>query len=89
MQLFVTKEMVYLGETKRQFKFCLVSHRGYVVNKHTNQATGLHFNLPGHSLADISATGIEIINKSEKNVRNIISKVLTPNKMDSREKHDT
>ena len=57
--------MVYLGETKRQFKFRLADHRGYVINKHTNQATGLHFNLPGHSLGDMSATVIEIVKKND------------------------
>ena len=57
--------MVYLGETKRQFKFCLADHRGYLINKHTNQATGLHFNLPGHSLGVVSATVIDIVKKND------------------------
>ena len=37
----------------------LAEHRGYVTNKVTDKSTGEHFNLPGHSLADIEATVIE------------------------------
>ena len=39
--------------------FCLVEHRGYINNQDETQATGKHFNLPGHSLADLSITGLE------------------------------
>ena len=55
---------VYIGETKRQLKFCLSDHRGYIVNKNTNTATGHHFNLPGHSLADLSVIVIEQVKKN-------------------------
>ena len=50
---------VYIGETKRMPKFRLADHRGYVTNNVTSQATGEHFNLPGHSLADLRVTVIE------------------------------
>jgi hypothetical protein len=50
---------VYIGETKRMLKFRLADHRGYVVNKVTTQATGEHFNLPGHSLSDLTVTVLE------------------------------
>ena len=56
---------VYIGETKRRLKFRLSDHRGYVVNKLTNTATGHHFNLPGHSLADLSVTIIEEVKKND------------------------
>ena len=56
---------VYIGETKRQLKFRLSDHRGYIVNKNTNTATGHHFNLPGHSLADLSVIIIEQVKKSD------------------------
>ena len=50
---------VYIGETKTMLKFRLADHRGYVTNNVTSQATGEHFNLPGHSLADLRVTVIE------------------------------
>ena len=50
---------VYIGETKRMLKFRLADHRGYVTNGVTSQATGEHFNLPGHSLADLRVSIIE------------------------------
>ena len=40
-------------------KFRLADHRGYVVNNVTTQATGEHFNLPGHSLSDLTVTVLE------------------------------
>jgi hypothetical protein len=56
----------YIGETKRPLKFRLADHRGYIVNKNTNQATGLHFNLPGHSLANLKITVIEQVKKRDE-----------------------
>ena len=55
---------VNIGETKRLLKFWLADHRGYVVNKDTTQATGRHFNLPGHNLADLSITVVEQVRKN-------------------------
>ena len=54
---------VYLGETKRQLKFCLADHRGYVGNNDTT-ATGQHYNSPGHSISDLSITVIEQVKKN-------------------------
>ena len=54
---------VYIGETKRQLKFRLSEHCGYIHTIHTNTATGRHFNLPGHSLADLSVIIIEQVKK--------------------------
>ena len=56
---------VYIGETKRLLKFRLADHRGYVVNKDTTTATGQHFNLPGHNLADLSITVVEQVRKND------------------------
>ena len=47
------KEGRYIGETYRPLKYRLAEHRGYVTNHVTNQPTGAHFNLPGHSLSDM------------------------------------
>ena len=47
---------VFIGETKRMLKQCLADHRGYVTNNVTSTPTGEYFNLPGHSLVDLSIT---------------------------------
>ena len=47
----------------------MAEHRGYVINKHINQATGAHFNLPGHSLADLSITILEQVKYNNENYR--------------------
>ena len=59
----------YIGETGGIFKFRLDEHRGYINNKDECQATGAHFNLPGHSLANMKATIIEQVNKNSEQYR--------------------
>ena len=61
-------KQVYIGETRRIFKFRLDNHRGYVNNSLDN-ATGFHFNQPGHSLADLSVTVLEQVRKSSNAYR--------------------
>ena len=56
-------DMKYVGETKRMLKFRLADHRGYINNQDETQATGKHFNSPGHSLADLSITVLEKVRK--------------------------
>ena len=63
------KESKYIGETGRLFKFRLAEHRGYIVNKDETQATGLHFNLPGHNLAHMQATILELVNRNSEEYR--------------------
>ena len=48
----------YIGETGRILKFRIDEHRGYINNKVISQATGAHYNLPGHSLAEIRVTDL-------------------------------
>jgi hypothetical protein len=55
----------YIGETGRTLKHRLADHRGYVINKMTNKATGAHFNSPGHSLANLKITILEQVKKSD------------------------
>ena len=50
---------------KTYFCIHLAQHRGYIQNKDISQATGQHFNLPGHSLADLMVTIIEQVKKSD------------------------
>ena len=54
-----TFKMVYIGETKRMLHSRVAYHRGYVSNMETDKATGAHFNMPGHSLADLRVSAIE------------------------------
>ena len=61
--------LVYTGETKKILKYRLVEHGGYVTNAETSQATCEHFNMPGHSLADLLVTIIE--QKFRKKTQNI------------------
>ena len=56
---------VYVGETKRTIKDRLSDHRGYVNNEKTETATGQHFNLPGHSLSDLTITVLEVVKKKD------------------------
>ena len=57
------RENIYIGETGKSLERRLANHRGYVVNNMTDRATGAHFNLPGHSLADLKITILEQVKK--------------------------
>ena len=46
----------YIGTTGRQLKNRLAEHRGYITNQVVSRSTGAHFNLPGHSLANLTVT---------------------------------
>ena len=59
----------YLGTTKNYLRTRLSQHRGYIVNKMLNQPTGEHFNLPGHSVANLTITVIEQIKNNDENYR--------------------
>ena len=47
----------------------LAEHRGYVVNKTTERATGAHFNLPGHSLSNMKITVLEQVKLKDESYR--------------------
>ena len=49
----------YIGETERTLNERFTEHKGYVKNKHLNQATGSHFNEPGHGLENMKVIIIE------------------------------
>ena len=59
----------YIGETKRPIKYRIADHRGYIVNKQLDKATGAHFNLPGHSLANMKFTILEQVKTNNENYR--------------------
>ena len=49
----------YIGETDRTLQDRFSDHRGYVTNRHLHQATGYHYNLPGHQISDMQVTVVE------------------------------
>ena len=51
----------YIGETGNELRKRVRQRRGYVTNKETKKATGLHFNLPGHSISDMEIPILEKI----------------------------
>ena len=59
----------YIGESGRNLKKRLEDHRGYIVNKKLNQATGAHFNLPGHSLSDLKVMILEQVKSPDTEYR--------------------
>ena len=56
--------MKYVGETKRILKFRFSEHRGYV-NNNDDTATREHFNMPGHSLSNMTMTVLEKVKTSD------------------------
>ena len=59
----------YIGQTKRIIKFRIADHRGYITNQVLSRATGSHFNLPGHSLADLKFTILEQVRYNNEDYR--------------------
>ena len=55
----------YIGESVRQLKDRIGQHKGYIKNKVLSQPTGEHFNLPGHSLANMNVTILEKVKTSD------------------------
>ena len=51
----------YIGETNRSLRDRVSEHKGYIRTKKLNQATGAHFNLPGHSVSDMTVMAIQQI----------------------------
>ena len=48
----------------RILKFRIDEHKGYIVNKKLENATGAHFNLPGHTVSNLTVTVLEIPTKN-------------------------
>ena len=49
----------YIGQTGRLLKHRIADHKGYISNQVTSKATGAHWNLPGHSLAQMKFSVLE------------------------------
>ena len=59
----------YVGETGSMLKARFSDHRGYISNQALGISTGDHFNLPGHSLADLNITILERVKIYDENYR--------------------
>ena len=59
----------YIGETDRSLQDRFSEHRGYVTRKATHKATGEHYNLPGHQMADMQVTILEKILNTDPQFR--------------------
>ena len=59
----------YIGQTKKTLGDRFANHRGYVNNKNLDKATGAHFNLPGHSVSDMTISVIEKVRRTDGNYR--------------------
>ena len=59
----------YIGESERQLKERLSDHKQNIKSIFPTQATGEHFNKPGHSLSDLSITILEKVKVNDTNYR--------------------
>ena len=59
----------YIGETERKLKDRISEHIGYINTKKRDQATGFHFNLPGHGLNNMKVTVLEQVHKLDPEYR--------------------
>ena len=57
-------ENKYIGETEKPMHERLSQHRGYVT-RNTKDATGRHFNKPGHTLGNMSITILERVKSND------------------------
>ena len=62
-------QQAYIGETKRQLKYRIADHKKYIRNENTEQATGAHFNLPGHSISNFTVTILERVKVQDDRFR--------------------
>ena len=60
-----------MGETEQTLSQRFAEHRGYVRNRKLEKATGAHFNLPGHSMADMKITIIEKVMSDDPQMRKL------------------
>ena len=58
-----------MGETERTLALRFAEHRGYVRTNKVDKATGEHFNLPGHKLADMKITILEKVLSNDPMMR--------------------
>ena len=59
----------YIGQSERKLKERISEHIGYINNRLLTKATGYHFNLPGHNVADMKVTILEKVHSRDELVR--------------------
>ena len=59
----------YIGETSQKLRVRFLQHKRYVENVFSTQATGVHFNMPGHSSSNMTVTIIEKVKSSDEMYR--------------------
>ena len=62
-------QQLYIGETERNLFDRICEHIGYIRTQKQEKATGHHFNLPGHSLANMTATILEKMKVNDQEYR--------------------
>ena len=55
----------YIGESERTLKDRISEHIGYVKTHKQGTTTGTHFNEPGHSVANLTATVLERVTSED------------------------
>ena len=61
--------MAYIGESGRKLKDRLSEHIGYARSIFPSKTTGIHFNLPGHNISNITITILEKVKYNEEMYR--------------------
>ena len=59
-------KMQYIGETNLKLRKRILQHRGYIQNNMLSQATGSHFNLPGHDESNMTVLVLERVKKNDE-----------------------
>ena len=70
-RLLTLHRLDYVGASSRMFSTRMGEHLNAVRNNDTSYATGEHFNLPGHSAADMQMTIIELVHDKDPMVLSI------------------
>ena len=55
----------YIGESERSLKDRISEHIGYARTKNADKTTGRHFNLPGHTVANLTETILEKVHSDD------------------------
>ena len=58
-------KLQYIGESDQTVRKRFLQHRGYVRRHEKEKGTGLHFNLPGHNMADMTISVLERISNPD------------------------
>ena len=56
----------YIGETERELKDRLSDHKTYIRSEKSNQPVGEHFNLPGHSIDNLTVIILEKVKVNDE-----------------------